>query len=268
MGMTGAGVRRVLKRGLALAPSEPSSAGTTLLIYHRVSGTTPDELDLAPRDFERQVEVLATQPVVSLDEAADALAAGDDAPKVVLTFDDGYADVHTHAWPLLRAAGLPFTIYVTTAYLGGVMRWAGSTARGEPGPGLSWPQLEELAADPLVTIGNHTHTHARPDELTAEQLDRCSEELDRRLGVVPEHFAYTWGVAVPEALPLLRSRFRSAATGELGRNHPGADPMLLRRVPVRATDPLSFFRAKLGSGLGAERAYARFVTVAKAAGAR
>ena len=48
---------------------------------------------------------------------------------MVLTFDDGFADVHDHAWPLLRERGLPFTIYLTTAYVGGPMRWEGSTAK-------------------------------------------------------------------------------------------------------------------------------------------
>jgi peptidoglycan/xylan/chitin deacetylase (PgdA/CDA1 family) len=266
MGIAGPGLRRALKRGLAVVPSRPVAAGTTALIYHRVSGTTADELDLSPRAFSLQVELLAAHRVVSLDTATDELDAGDDSPKVVLTFDDGYADVYEHAWPLLREAGLPFTIYVTTAYLGGPMRWAGSTARGVPGQGLSWLQLEELAASPLVTIANHTHTHARPEALTAEELDRCSEELERRLGIVPRHFAYTWGVPTPHALPLLRARFRSAATGLIGRNHPSTDPLHLHRVPVRGTDPAPFFAAKLRGDLGPERVYERVVAAAKTAG--
>jgi hypothetical protein len=35
-------------------------------------------------------------------------------------------------------------------------------------------------------------------------------------------------------------------------------------VPVRASDPLPFFRAKLTGNLGPERAYARIVSTAKA----
>lgn len=255
----GFGPRRALKRGLAAASAPVSSrrspSGATLLIYHRIGDGTPDELDLAAEAFDQQVEVLANQRVVSLDQALDDLVAGRTEPSVVLTFDDGFAGVYEHAWPRLRAAGLPFTIYVATAYIGGVMRWPGSTATGVPGQGLTWEQLEELAASDLVTIANHTHTHARPEELTAEELDRCSEVLEQRLGIVPQHYAYPWGVPVPRAFPLLRERFRSSATGALGRNLPGTDRHLLHRVPVRASDPLPFFRAKLTGGLGAERAY-------------
>lgn len=264
--VSGHGLRRVIKRGLATAAlptrSRPAS-GSTLLIYHRIGDGTPDELDLAAEAFDRQVEALAEQRVLSLDAALDELDAGVTTPSIVLTFDDGFAGVYEHAWPRLRAAGLPFTIYVATAYIGGVMRWPGSTATGEPGQGLTWQQLEELAASPLVTIANHTHTHARPEGLSAGELDRCSEQLESRLGIVPRHFAYTWGVPVPEAMPLLRERFRSAATGALGRNQPATDRLLLDRVPVRASDPLPFFRAKLSGGLGPERTYERIVGAAK-----
>jgi hypothetical protein len=44
--------------------------------------------------------------------------------------------------------------------------------------------------------------------------------------------------------------------------------MRLRRVPVRRTDPLEFFRAKLSGQLRAERAYQRLVAAAKLAGLR
>lgn len=265
--VSGRQVRRAVKRGLAAVPRSSRSTGTTILIYHRVGGGTPDELDLATEEFVDHLELLASNRVVSLDAALDELAAGDDSPKVVLTFDDGFADVYDTAWPLLRDSGLPFTIYVATAYIGGTMHWAGSTAT-VPGQGLTWAQLEELAASPLVTIGNHTHTHARPELLSAEELDRCTQVLEERLGIVPAHFAFTWGVPVPAAQGLLRERFRSAATGLVGRNHPDTDPLHLHRVPVRNSDPLPFFAAKLDGGLWAEHAYDRIVRAAKRVGVK
>jgi hypothetical protein len=268
--ISGPGLRRTLKRGLAAARpprQRRATGGTTLLIYHRVGGRTPDERDLPKPEFEAQVEILRSHRVVALDVALDELAAGDDSPKVVLTFDDGFADVHTTAWPLLREAELPITLYVTTAYLDGVMHWPGSTSK-HPGPALSWKQLEELAGHPLVTIGNHTHTHARPEALSAQEFDQCSELLETRLGVRPAHFCFTWGVPVPEARRLLAARFRSAATGHVGRNHPGQDLLALHRVPVRATDPLAFFQAKLSGDLRPEQTYERIVGAAKRIGLR
>lgn len=261
----GQGSRALVKRGLADLGRAAPATGTTILIYHRVGGGSSDERDVEVESFERQLELLSRHRVVSLDDALDALDAGDDEPRVVLTFDDGFADVHRHAFPRLTDRGLPFTLYVATAFLGGQMHWEGSTASG-PGPALTWQQLGELAASPLCTIANHTHNHARPESLNAEELDRCSEVLEQRLGITPRHFAYPWGIRVPEAEAWLAPRFRSAVLCRVGRNHPDTHRLRLRRVPVRRTDPLEFFAAKLRGRLGPERAYETLVTVAKRLG--
>jgi peptidoglycan/xylan/chitin deacetylase (PgdA/CDA1 family) len=185
----------------------------------------------------------------------------------VLTFDDGFRDVYEHAWPRLRDAGLPMTLYLATAFIGGTMHWDGSTAKAA-GPALTWEQIEAMAASRLVTVGAHTHSHVPPAGLTVDELDRCDAEIDFRLGSRPRHFAYPWGVPVPAMEPELRRRYRSSCTGRLGRNLPGADFARLRRVPVRRTDPIGFFRAKLGGSLGPERAYAGLVATAKRSGLR
>ena len=246
------------------------AAGATILTYHRVGGGTSDELDIPMDALEEQLDHLVDggHEVRSLDEALDRLEAGDPTSTVVLTFDDGFADVHERAWPLLRERSLPFTVYVTAGLLGASMRWEGSTASSQGAPSLSWDQLGEMHAAGLCTVGNHTWDHATPAELDEAQLDRCSDAIEGHLGSRPAHFAWTWGVPVARLRPAVETRFRSVATGELGRNLPGGDLHALRRVPVRSTDPLAFFRAKLKGRLVAERAYAGLVTIAKRAGRR
>jgi peptidoglycan/xylan/chitin deacetylase (PgdA/CDA1 family) len=261
-------LRRELKSLLAHGAVRRAPAqGATMLIYHRVGGGSPDERDLTVDDFEAQLTVLAEHDVLSLDAAVDRIERRDDSPSVVLTFDDGFHDLYANAWPMMRARRLPFTVYLATAYVGGTMHWDGSTARAA-GPALTWGQLEEMVASGLCTLGNHTHTHARPELVDDNELDTCSDEVERRLGVRPRHFAYTWGVPVPALEDSLRQRFRTAATGRLGRNAPGQDLHRLTRVPVRGSDPLAFFTAKLHGRLGPERCYQAIVSTAKLAGAR
>lgn len=264
--MGGASARTSLKRALARFRSQRRAPGATILTYHRVGGGSRDELDLSAANFAAQVDVLADTNVLSLDEATRRLDCGDRAPSVVLTFDDGFADVYHNAWPLLRARGLPFTLFLATRYVGGRMRWEGSTAKTD-GPALSWGQIGELVASGLCTVGNHTHSHVPPDRLTCEELDACSAEVESHLGVRPQHFAYPWGIPVPDMEDELRHRFRTALIGAAGRNLPGRDPMRMRRVPVRRTDPLEFFQAKLTGLLVPERTYGTLVAAAKRVGA-
>lgn len=262
------GVRRRFKQALARTSRDAPASGATLLIYHRIGGGTPDELDLATADFERQLDILDGHDVVTLDVALDRLDARDTRPSVVLTFDDGFDDVHANAWPLLRERSLPFTVYVASGFMGDSMVWEGSTAKEASGRGMTWDQLGELVASGLCTIGNHTHQHVRPEVLSEAELDACSEALEHHLGVTPAHFTYPWGIAVPAMEPALRSRFRSASTGELGRNLPDGDRMRLTRVPVRQSDPAEFFAAKLSGALGPERTYAAAVRLGKSVGLR
>lgn len=262
------GIRTVTKNRLAALSGSRPASGASLLIYHRVGGGTTNELDVTVEAFERQVQVLAQHDVLSLDAALDRLQAGNSSPSVVLTFDDGFQDVYQNAWPLLREHRLPFTIYIASDYMSATMRWEGATATGPAGQGLSWQQLDEMVASGLCTIGNHTHHHVRPEHLTEDELDTCTSTLEQQLGVTPRHFTYPWGLRVPAMEPALRARFRSTSTGELGRNLPGVDPMRLRRVPVRRSDPDTFFAAKLVGNLFPERAYAQLVRAAKTLGAK
>lgn len=259
-------MRTQLKSALAKAPGITQPSGATLLIYHRVGGGSGEELDTTKASFTRQMELLANREVLSLDHALDRLDTGNRQPSYVITFDDGFEDVYHNAWPVLRALDLPFTIYLAAAYVARPMRWEGATAKGAPGVGLSWAHLAEMVGSGLCTVGNHTHHHVPPTELTARELDLCTEAIQENLGVTPDHFTYPWGIPVPAIEPALRSRFRSASTGEIGRNAGLTDRMRLRRVPVRRTDPDSFFAAKLVGNLGPERAYAGIVRMAKAAG--
>lgn len=266
--LSGDQARTALKRGLARCSGSRPGPGATVLIYHRVGGGTRDELDLPTDRFVEQLDALPRQTVVPLDTALDRIQAHDRTPSVVLTFDDGFADVYANAWPHLRDRGLPFTLYLASGMVGGTMRWEGSTGTSAGAPALTWDQLAEMRDSGLLTIGNHTRTHARPEDLTEAELDAASDEIDKHLGIRPDHFAYTWGVPVPRMEHALRCRFRSAATGALGRNLPGTDPHRLLRVPVRRTDPTEFFRAKLTGALGPERAYGHIVRIGKKAGAR
>jgi peptidoglycan/xylan/chitin deacetylase (PgdA/CDA1 family) len=263
--LAGRDQRLRVKRVLARMASRRPAGGLTVLIYHQVGGRWPDEGDLDQGAFTAQMDLLAAHRVVALDQALAELAAGDERPKVVLTFDDGFADVHETAWPLLAARHLPFTVYLASAYMGSQLRWEGSTG-AHPGRALSWPQVCELIASGLCTVGNHTHTHVAPEALTEAELDACTAAIESHTGVTPSHFAYPWGVAQTSMEPALRSRFRSAATAEVGRNRAGTDAHRLRRVPVRATDPIEFFAAKLAGHLMPERAYGAAVALAKRAG--
>lgn len=96
-----------------------------VLTYHRVDDPAarpdllPGLLSATPTAFAEQIDVLARHyRPVSLAEVLGSLVDARRLPPraVHVTFDDAYADFATHAWPVLRAAGVPVTLFVPTAY--------------------------------------------------------------------------------------------------------------------------------------------------------
>ena len=76
---------------------------------------------------------------------------------MVITFDDGFADNHRHALPILRAHGFPATVFVVSGAIGATASWPGDAALLDR-PLLSASQLQEMRAAG-IEIGAHTRTH-------------------------------------------------------------------------------------------------------------
>ena len=259
----------------------PPASGVVVLIYHRVGGGSGTQVDLSPQAFDEQMAWLAASGrVVGLDAAVDLLdppitgpaepstdvpagvparvgnAAGD---PIVVTFDDGTADLADVATPLLQRHGVPATVYLATRSIDE------GIAFPDDGTPLSWAAVRDMAATGLVTFGSHTHGHLLLDRLSpadaADELDRSRELIEDNVGAPAHHFAYPKAVAASaEVEPLVRQRYRSAA---LGGNRPnpygGTDVHRLSRTAVQVSDGNEFFVRKAHGGMALEDSIRRAV---------
>ena len=269
-------LRRAVKEAAVAADAlRRPPRGVVVLIYHRVGGASGLELDLPVDVFAAQMEALAASGrVVTLGDALARLRQpvehGDSsagADPVVLTFDDGTADLVDHALPILERHRLPVTLYAATAFI--------DEARPFPGDGhpLSWRGLSDAYATGLVDVGSHTHGHLLLDRLPPDQvgdeLDRSIELIGEHLGTPPLDFAYPKAVAGSAAAErAVRRRFRSAS---LGGSHPNpfgtTDPYRLARSAIQRSDGMRWFRRKLAGGMAAEEGLRRLVNRWRYAGA-
>jgi peptidoglycan/xylan/chitin deacetylase (PgdA/CDA1 family)/CelD/BcsL family acetyltransferase involved in cellulose biosynthesis len=98
-----------------------------ILCYHRVgTGGVPLYSQLEPEVFEAQMRFLrARYRLVSLDALQEELSNPKTTePSIAITFDDGYRDVYTHAFPVLQRYNIPATIFITAgAVESGEVSW-------------------------------------------------------------------------------------------------------------------------------------------------
>ena len=235
--------------------------GVVVLLYHRVGRRSTVEVDLATDEFERQIAWLSsTGRATSLDDALDVLARPDSqqatertgGDPVVVTFDDGTADVVEVAMPILHRYGVPATLFVATDF---VERGIEFPDAGRP---ASWSALADGLTSGVLSVGSHTHTHALLDRLpadaVADELDRSIDLIGARLGVAAVDFAYPKAVAGSSpAAAEVRRRFRSASLGGCRPNRYGAtDPHRLQRSVVQVSDGWVWFQRKADGGLALE----------------
>ena len=98
-----------------------------VLIFHRVLAQ-PDAMFPGEPDalrFDRLMALVARSfQVMTLAHAASRLVAGTlPSRALAITFDDGYADNHSVALPILQRHGLVATFYVSTGFLNGGRMW-------------------------------------------------------------------------------------------------------------------------------------------------
>jgi glycosyltransferase involved in cell wall biosynthesis/peptidoglycan/xylan/chitin deacetylase (PgdA/CDA1 family) len=236
---------------------EELGARLPVLLYHHVGpqrpGTYP-ELTISPERFARQVLWLASRGYVGIrpsDWQAWRLGAGPlpDKP-VLLTFDDGYADLADFALPVLERHGFGAAVFVVTGEVGGTNRWDEEQGAGTHRL-MSADQMREWSARG-IEFGAHSRAHSNLTELSdadlASELSGCASDLADLLGRPPAAFAYPYGYYDERVTERVRQTFDLAFTCDEGMNDLRTDPHVLRRTMVQPGDVWPDFglRVRLG----------------------
>jgi len=112
----------VVETGLVRLLSGSVSANRLIVMYHGVVRKTDFNLSvnhLSVDDFEKQIKYLATRfEIISLSEMFKSYREGvANKKQIAITFDDGYENNYTNAFPVLKKYNAPATIFVVTKML-------------------------------------------------------------------------------------------------------------------------------------------------------
>ncbi|HEX6920787.1 MAG TPA: polysaccharide deacetylase family protein [Actinomycetes bacterium] len=226
-----------------------------ILAYHSISDRRSDGLAVRVDDFDGQLGWLRRHGFRSM-TLADYIAERPEKGSriVIVTFDDGYADNFTNAFPLLRKHGFVATAFVVSDVVGTdhVFGWDVPKLDPSIGPApyqaLQWDQVEEMASSG-VEIGSHTCTHP---ELTGVTVEQCRDEvtrsrldIERRLGRGVVSFCYPRGMLDDNVVRAVETAGYQAAVVTPKRSGIPLSPFTLRRVGVYNNITPLRFRAKI-----------------------
>ena len=251
------------------------SRGLPILMYHSISepeernGTHPYyEICTSPQVFAEHMKFLYENnyQVITLDHAVSLLKgtsrpsglnkanelAEPKQPKnpyVVLTFDDGFEDFYSAAFPILHSYGFPCTVFLPTAAI------SNNESGIKEKKHLAWNQVRELYRSG-VSFGSHTVNHPKLVDLTHEavemELARSKDVIEHELGGRIDSFSYPY--AFPEGkwqfISITRQLlhelgYENGVTTRIGLSGRQDDPFFLKRIPVNEFDGLPILKGKI-----------------------
>jgi len=219
-----------------------------ILMYHHIAVPPADadiyrrDLSVTPENFAAQLQYLAEQgyQTITLYDLVYYLALGWPLPPkpIILTFDDGYRDNYTHAFPLLRKHGFVGTFFILTEPI---------DQKHEEY--LTWPQVREMnAAGMDIEVHGRTHRdlRGRDTDFLIWEIVGPQEIVEARIHHRPRFFCYPSGEYDDLVIAILKSaHFWGAVTTEQGTLHTSENLFDLQRIRIKGADTLEDFIAKL-----------------------
>lgn len=206
-----------------------------VLTFHSVDDQS-SVISFAPRLFKEGLAKLNDHGYHTLDlmEGVGMVRRSEAFPdrSFVITFDDGYRNAYSEAFPVLQQLGMSATVFVTV----GETRTSGATRLpSQSGRDmLSWNEIREMHASGSIRFGAHTLTHPDLTTLPAERVEaevRGSKSIiEDALSAPVVSFAYPFGRYDPRSREIASRHFECACSDRLGLITAKSDAFALERV--------------------------------------
>lgn len=198
-----------------------------VLNYH-MTGDLNQALCITAESFEQQIKYLYDNGynTITPDQLMAHLKYGNPLPEkpVMITFDDGYLDNYTVAYPILKKYGQRAVFFLIAGYIGTDSRF------------MNWQQAREMSENGMV-IQSHTVNHVNltklpPDE-AYQELVESKRVIEEEVGVPVRYLAYPTG-AVDKATAQLvkKSGYRAAFSVRFGEAGADSNMYAIERIPI------------------------------------
>jgi peptidoglycan/xylan/chitin deacetylase (PgdA/CDA1 family) len=241
----------VSRRVREIVPTGAQTLTMPILMYHYVR-TPPSlssdyigyRLSVSPDDFTAQMDWLMVNRYhpVDFNDMRAYFAGTTPLPSrpVVITFDDGYADLYTTAYPILAAHHFKAVAYIVSSFVG-QSRY------------VTKEQVLEMDRKG-IQIASHTVDHPNLSRAsfgsTMYQLVESKRWLEQLVGHPVVDFAYPSGRASALVVSALgNAGYDTAVTEQVSLLHSRSDRYMWTRIRVGGGESLADFASSLGASM-------------------
>lgn len=218
-----------------------------ILTYHHirdvllVTDRSDIEFSVSPSSLNEQLAYLHDKgfQTLSLGDLAESFENRQPLPpkSVILTFDDGFRDFYTNAFPIIKKYNLRVVSFYPVNYT------------SYPNY-MDWSMLREIHNSGLVDVQSHTLSHFLLTRLTPEEARKeifeSKKNLEEGLRKKVYYLAYPYGDYNEDIVNLVReANYRLAFGTRSGTELHSSEKLFLRRVTVSGFDTLETFKIKL-----------------------
>lgn len=166
------------------------------LVYHKITNFEWGGTWVTPHQFESQMHYLYQNgyKTINSKELFNSQLSTPNS-QLLITFDDGYENIYTYAYPLLRKYGFNAIIFIIAGYIGKENLWDVNVGF-KKFRHLNWEQIKEMQRAGFV-FGSHTVTHPDltkiPVNKAKEEIENSKKIIEDKLGEKVDYLSYPFG---------------------------------------------------------------------------
>lgn len=228
---------------------EADITSVPVLNYHMV-GDLNEALCISVESFEQQMKYLHDNgyTTVTPDQMLQHLIKGSPLPEkpVMITFDDGYLDNYSIAYPILKKYGHRAVFFLIAGAIGVDARF------------MNWTQVREMSDNGMV-MQSHTLNHVNltklPPDQALQELVESKRIIEAETGKPVEYLAYPTGAVDKATIQLvIKAGYRAAFAVRFGEADVGSNLYAVERIPIfRSSKTFRSFFLRLNAAPVLER---------------